>query len=144
MPSRWQYAVGGGVVAAGLALFAILLYVSSERYVPNIRAAVPGTHQIVLEKPGEYAVYYEYESVIDGRVYSTERTLSGLFIRLRRVGDPEPLELSRPSRRGTYDARGRAGGEILRFEIDEPGSYELTAVYQEPGGHGSRAGCWPV
>jgi hypothetical protein len=120
---------GGLVVVAGAVVFAVSLLIELGSYKPNIRVVVPGTHRIELDDPGEYTVYYEYESVIQGRVFSSDRTLSGVLVWITRVGEPDPLKLTHVSERESYETGRYAGGSILTFEAEEPGTYEITGVY---------------
>ena len=77
--------------------------------------------EIELDDAGEYTVYYEYESVIQGRVFSSDRTLSGVLVVIARLGEPEPLKLTHVSERESYETGRYAGGSILTFEAEEPG-----------------------
>ena len=129
VPSRRHYLVGASTLVVGVGLFALLLFLRIERYTPHIRAVVPGTHQISLDRSGKYTVFYEHRSVIEGRFYFTGDTLSGVLVRVAPAGDGEPIPLFRSAKSSSYDARGRAGGSILEFDIEEPGTYELTGVY---------------
>ena len=130
-PSRWHYLAGGLLLVAGAVLFVVFLIVELQGYKPHIRVVVPGTHRIELEDAGEYTVYYEYESVIEGRTFSSDRTLSGILVGITRVGEPEPLKLTHVSERDTYETAQYAGGSILTFEGEGPGAYEITAVFPD-------------
>ena len=136
VPSRRHYLVGSFILVVGVSLFALLLFLRIERYTPHIRAVVPGTHQVELDRSGKYTVSYEYRSVIAGRFYFTDEVLPGILVRIAPAGGSEPRPLSRPANSRTYDARGRAGGSILEFEIDKSGTYELTAVYADNADRG--------
>ena len=136
VPSRRHYLVGSFILVVGVSLFALLLFLRIERYTPHIRAVVPGTHQIELDRSGKYTVSYEYRSVIEGRFYFTDEALSGILVRIAPADGSGPRPLSRSANSRTYDARGRAGGSILEFDIEEPGTYELTAVYADNADRG--------
>ena len=136
VPGRRHYVVGGAIVIAGVGLFAFFLLRAVNDYTPHIRAAVPGTHNIELDDAGKYTVFYEYRSVIDGRVYSTGETLSEILVMVRRDRESEPLELVKPAHRTSYDHGARAGGSMLEFQIEEPGTYEFTAIYSTGVGVG--------
>ena len=136
VPSRRHYLAGTSILVVGVSLFVLLLFLRIERYTPHIRAVVPGTHHVELDRPGKYTVFYEHRSVIEGRFYFTGDTLSGILVRIAPADGSEPRPLSRPANIRTYDARGRAGGSTLEFDIDKPGTYELTAVYADNADRG--------
>jgi hypothetical protein len=102
---------------------------------PEIQVVVPGEHEIHLSDSGTYTVFYEYRSEVDGRVYATAQSLSGLLVALRSKDDFTEVALSSPSGSTTYSVGGRAGVSVLKFEIDEPGTYVLSADYA-PGADG--------
>ena len=129
VPGRRHYVVGSAILIVGVGLFAFFLLRAVNDYTPHIRAVVPGTYDIDLGHAGKYTVFYEYRSVVDGRVYSTGETLSEILVRIRRDRQSEPLELVKPASRTSYDHGERAGGSMLEFRIEEPGTYEFTAIY---------------
>jgi len=96
---------------------------------PQIQVVVPGTHEIYLAKPGKYTVFYEYQSVIDNRIYATGESLSGMLAKLKSKEDSREVILSKPFGMSTYEAGGRAGVSVLEFEIEEPGTYIFAADY---------------
>lgn len=97
-PGRRLYLVGllvavGGIVAAGVGLLAISGKVESFG-----RVVVPGTADLNL-RAGNYTIYYEARSFVDGPVSSTA-PMTGMSCRLT---DPAgaPVEL-RPSSTGDH------------------------------------------
>ena len=133
-PSGWHYLIGVAVWIVGIALFVVLVITQIAGNLPQVQVVVPGTHEIYLEKPGKYTVFYEYQSVIDNKIYATGESLSGMLVILKSKEDSREIALSRPSTSSSYQAGegGRAGTSVLEFEIEEPGSYILSAQY--PGG----------
>ncbi len=137
-PSRWHenHVIGipvliGGVAVSivGFVIFGVFLFNRLSDLAPDIQVVVPGTHEIQLEESGKYTVFYEYRSVVDNKVYSTGESLSGMIVTLQSKKDFREVAMSRPSGSTTYEIGGRAGVSVLEFEIDEPGTYLLTADY---------------
>jgi len=137
-PSRWHenHVIGIPVLIVGLvvsivgfAIFTVFLITRISDLTPDIQVVVPGTHEIQLEESGKYTVFYEYRSVVDNKVYSTGESLSGMIVTLQSKEDSQEVAMSRPSGSSTYETGGRAGVSVLEFEIEEPGTYILTADY---------------
>jgi len=129
---------GAGVLVvgfvAGLVFLITQLLGQCSGITPDIQLVVPGTHEIYLEEPGKYTIFYEYQSVVDSKVYSTGQ-VSGLWVSLVSKDDHRDVPLSKPSTSTSYEWSGRAGESIFEFEIAEPGTYVLTADYS--GGSGT-------
>ncbi len=128
-PSRWQYAIGIAVLVVGFAVFGVFLVTRISGLAPDIRVVVPGTHEIYLGDAGKYTVFYEYRSVVDNQIYSTGESLSGLGVTLKSKRDSREVAMSTPSGTTTYKIGGRAGVSVLKFEVEEPGTYILSADY---------------
>lgn len=131
-PSRWYYALAAIVFIIGSALFGWFLFNNLSGLTDRLtQVIVPGTTVITLKEPGKYTVFYEYQSVVGNRVYSTGQDLSGLECALisRVTGSSVPLYSS--SMNSTYSIGGRSGISVLDFTIAEAGTYEFSAWYPE-------------
>ena len=128
-PSRWHYVIGSAVLIVGFAVFGVFLFTRITSLAPDIQVVVPGTHEIYPEDSGKYTVFYEYRSVVDDRIYSTGESLSGLGVTLESKRDSREVAMSTPSGTTTYEIGGRAGVSVLKFEVEEPGTYILSADY---------------
>jgi len=131
-PSRWYYALAvlvfvGGFVALGLFLWKNLSGVTEGLQ----QVVVPGKVDLALAKPGKYTVFYEHESVVGNKIYSTGESVSGLECSLISARTGAAVRLSRSTVHSTYSMDGRSGTSFLDFSIDEPGTYELSAQYEE-------------
>lgn len=133
--SRWHYLAGAIVIVAGAVSFGIFLFIRLMGMMPEIQVVVPGEHEIHFSDSGTYTVFYEYRSEVDGRVYATTQSLSGLLVALRSKDDFREVTLSSPSASTEYSFGGRSGVSVLKFDIDEPGTYILNADYP-PGADG--------
>lgn len=130
-PSRWQYFTGIAVVLITSALAIALLFVGLFSMIPDERFVVPGTHEVELNNAGQYTIFWEYQSYIDGVVYASS-SFDGLLIHLYK-DDSSEVKLSNPTGNSEYSANGKAGISIIEFEIDEPGIYTLVSYYDEEG-----------
>jgi hypothetical protein len=96
------------------------------------QVVVPGSEEITFEKSGAYAVYYEYRSVVDGKVYVSSKTPPALVCTLtsRTSGDvvgvvPDYV----PTNTYSTKDRERVGVLIRSMTIDEPGTYTFSCRY---------------
>jgi hypothetical protein len=129
MRGRLGYLIGVGVIALGLVCFVAYLAVQTGRIVPDTRVVVPGTHDIDLRSSGKYTVFYEYRSIIGGRVYSTEESEPEISASLTSQKDGRSVEMLQPSERSSYGTHSYKGVSVLQFRIEEPGTYVLTGAY---------------
>jgi len=130
-PSRWFYVLAGLVFVIGVALFAVLLFKNLSGMSDTLmQVVVPGKADITLSEAGKYTIFYEYQSVVDNKVYTTGE-LSGLQCALTSQETGAEIALSSPSGSSTYTLGGRAGRSILAFSIDKPGNYQFSAWYPE-------------
>jgi hypothetical protein len=134
---RRDLALAALVVITGLLIFGWMAYSAlSDIGGDLVQMAAPGTAELDLEKAGEYTIFYEDVSVVEGRFYSTgEAVPPGLVIELLDLSTGEKVDLSPPFGSSTYTFAGRSGRSIAAFEIDHPGVYRMTASYP-PGREG--------
>jgi hypothetical protein len=100
------------------------------------QVVVPGSEEIAFEKSGAYAVYYEYRSVVDGKVYVSSKTPPSLVCTLtsRTTGDvvgvvPDYV----PTNTYSVKDRERVGVLIRSMTIDKPGTYTFSCRYPAGG-----------
>jgi hypothetical protein len=95
------------------------------------RIVVPGTHTITFDEAGEYRIFHERRSSIDGRTYSTPST-PAMEIAFRAAdGTGIPL---RPVSGETYSFGSREGQSVFAFPLDQPGRYTLDVQLPQGGG----------
>lgn len=141
-PSQIFYVMGFAIIIIGISSFLILVFSSINIIDDNpsavsddndlVQLVVPSIEDITLEKTGRYTIYHEYRSVIGNKVYaSSSQEISGLEIVLvsRATGTPIPIEESSVS--STYSVGSRSGVSLFDFNIDEPGTYKLSAFYPD-------------
>lgn len=131
-PGRWYYGLAALVGLIGAAAFIVLLVQGIGEISTGLtRVVVPGTAELELAEPGEYTVFHEYRSVVDGKVYSNPAGIGGLRCTLRAKAASDEVTLTTPTTRSTYTINNREGASLLEFTIDRPGTYVLSAEYDD-------------
>lgn len=130
-PSPWLYGVGIALIIIPFILAMVLLFVDLFEHNPDTRVVVPGTHELNFDDTGKYTIFYEYQSSVDGKGYSTGEYLKGVVVSLHSKDSTQYVPLSTTSGNMTYQIGSRAGKSLFDFEIDEPGIYVLHAEYQD-------------
>jgi hypothetical protein len=128
-PSLWQclWAVPfflTGAVWFGYTLFHGLMHVTDLL----TQVVVPGSAELNLQ-PGQYSVFLEEQSTVNGKIYSTTESVSGLSCRMRSVQTGAPIAMQRSSANVTYDVNGRSGHSVLEFFVKQAGKYEFACDY---------------
>ncbi|UCC11173.1 MAG: hypothetical protein JSW02_07380 [candidate division WOR-3 bacterium] len=133
-PSRWFYGLAVIIALAGSAVFIVFLLGSLGGLTKGLQQiVVPGNYEMMFDKTGTYLVYYEYESVVDGRVFSTGEIISDMQCAVNHKESGRSVRIGPVSASSTYTMGSRAGKAILQFRIDEPGLYEFSAWYDNGG-----------
>jgi hypothetical protein len=131
-PSRWYYVLAGLVFVAGWVLFALFLFKTLSGIGARLQQVVaPGETDLTLREPGNYTIFYEYRGVVGDKVYSTDKSLSGLECVLVSKARNSTVALSPSSMSSTYEFGGRSGRSVFDFTIDQPGAYALSASYPQ-------------
>jgi hypothetical protein len=135
-PGRGYYVLAAIVFLAGLGCFVLVLWRGLSGMSAMLQQAVaPGQSELILSEPGDYTVFYEHESVIGNRVYSTGEAVPGLICELDSKSTGKQVRLRIADGNTTYSFGGRSGRSALYFHIDRPGAYVLTTNYS-PGREG--------
>jgi hypothetical protein len=95
-----------------------------------IRTIVPGSTVLTLNEPGSYTIFYEMESVIDGRVFSPQ-DITGLRVGITSEDSGVKIPLKRTLTKARYSFPGHQGISILSFDIAQPGRYRLDTAYPD-------------
>jgi hypothetical protein len=129
-PGGWWYAVAGAVFLAGVAAFVWLLLSGITGAQKGFqRGVAPGQIQLQLDTPGTYVIFYEFQSVMDGKVYSTADALPPLSVSVAARDSGATVAVAEPTMSQNYSLGSRSGRSILAFEAGQPGTYILTAAY---------------
>jgi hypothetical protein len=129
-PGSWLYGLAAIIVIAGIAGFCILLFSSISGMTKGLtQIVVPGQGPVDIEKAGTYTIFYEYQSVIRNKVYSTDEGLSGLECSLMQQESGKTVALTPVTTSSTYSAGGRSGRALFTFSADRAGIYVVSATY---------------
>lgn len=131
-PSRWYYGLAAAVLVGGFVFFGVFLWKNLSRIGENmIQVVVPGKSQLTLTQPGKYTIFHEHRSVVGNKIYSTGEDISGLECSLVSTPAGSEIALTPSTVSSSYSIGGRSGVSFLDFQIDSPGTYELSAQYAE-------------
>jgi len=124
--------VGVAVVifVAGIAAFACFLTFSLLGIKNSIQhVTVPGTSAITLKDAGKYTVFYEYNGNHE-KLANYSKTWK-LNVTLTDKIRNQVVPISKASSKSNYSFIGHSGSSFLEFSIENPGTYELSAVSQD-------------
>jgi hypothetical protein len=128
-PARGWYIVAGLLaVAAVVASSLFVIYRVNGLGARLLQVVVPGETSLILVETGSHTIFHEYNSVVDGKVYSAP-SLSGLRVSLVSA-DGTPVKLVPPTATSRYSFAGREGISVFTFNVLEPGTYRLAASYE--------------
>jgi hypothetical protein len=131
MASRMWYLLAAAILAAGAAGAALFLPPRLEALQERlVHVVVPGEAIVSLDQAGDYTIFHEARSVVDGTLYHAE-DISGLAVALHSAADGEGVALRHPGATTSYTIAGRSGTSIFSFAIARPGDYRLTAEYAD-------------
>ena len=135
-PSRWYYGLAVVVMFAGMGLFVGTIWMGLSSATSKLQQiAAPGQSEVELRERGEYTVFYEFKSVMDKRVYSSNESVPGLECSLVSKSTGAEVELKPAKVNSNYAIGGRAGRSVFDFHIDQPGTYVFKSSYP-PGREG--------
>ena len=99
-----------------------------------MQIAAPANADLILSEPGEYIIFYENNSYMNGKFYSTGEQISGLEIRVREKATG--LDLATYPAKGsfTYSLGSRSGRSIMAFTAPRAGIYQVNASYSGRAG----------
>jgi hypothetical protein len=129
-PGRWRYGLAILLFLAGGFAFLVAIEGLKTGVDDLIQVVVPGETTITVSEPGDFTIFYENQSIVDGRVFSTG-DLSNLNVQITSDSTGEPVEIEDSSVSTSYTVGGRSGQSIAAFSVDETGDYTLRAAYGE-------------
>lgn len=135
-PGKWLYAVGVMIIVTGFVLMAGFLFKSLFGIQDHLlQLTVPGKYDLTFSETGKYVVFYEYQSVVNGRAYNTKSfNLEGLNISVKSKSSTEEILVDAPFVNSTYSLGGRKGVATFDFEIKKPGEYVFSGKYRKGAG----------
>lgn len=136
-PRRAYFGVAAVIFILGVALFVMFLFQSLLGMTSDLtRVLVPGESEVKLAAPGDYTIFHEYKSIMNGKVYAGNVNISNLTISLRNQDTGEEAALAPTTAGSNYNLGGRSGYGVYNFKIERPGVYVLSAEYEEGRGQG--------
>lgn len=131
MPSRAWYVVAAAVFF-GAIIAAVWLAVARIGGMGEglVQVVVPGAADLTLNAPGTYTIFHERNSQVGGRIYASD-TISGLRVTVRSAASGQDIAVRRPSATSRYNFGGRSGFSAFAFDVDAPGTYRLSAAYDD-------------
>lgn len=137
-PSKIFYGISAVIFVAGIISFIVVLITGISSSMDSIgnRFVVPGSQIIELKDAGNYSIYFEYSSIIDGKVYETS-SINGLVCTLTNNKTGDDITLKNPTIDSDYSMNGRKGKSLFDFSIEESGKYTIQAKYES--GEGEKA-----
>jgi hypothetical protein len=114
------------VIGAGIAVLAFTRLIDSIEQMP--RMVVPGEKTFTLPA-GEYVIYAESQSTVDGVAYVNERFRVNCSLS---ASDSSPLPLSSHGGKLKYDLGDYEGGAIFDFELPADGTAKLACETDQP------------
>lgn len=140
-PSGWWYVAGALCIVAGIvagiataAVGFVRALDRSERFARFVSPTAPeDPGRFELSKPGKYVVYYEHESVVDGRTYSTSSDApAGLDVRITDDSGGS-VAVDRYTSDFTFSRNGTVGTAVYTFEALRAGRYSIAISADESG-----------
>ncbi|MHC4423180.1 MAG: hypothetical protein ACYS0C_05565 [Planctomycetota bacterium] len=132
-PSRWWYGLSAGIVLFMFVCFGVVFITLAFRVKRRIhRIVVPAINKLEFPVVGNYIVFHEYQSVLEDKIFSRDKKVPmDLTFSLHSVDGSEEISLSRTHQNAKYQYGERKAVSFLRFEINSPGTYVLTATYAD-------------
>ena len=131
-PSLWSYSIPILVFIVTMIFFVTNLFSGIMSIDKGFhRFVVPGKQTVHLSKSDHYDIYYEYESVLNGQIYSTGTKLKGMSCTLQNPATSEKISLLNPGMNSTYNISNKAGRSIFQFNIQKEGDYDFTCGYMD-------------
>ena len=75
-----MFLIAGPAISSAIVFSTVFSNIESMTEIPSIQIVVPGSSDITLPQPGEYTIFYEYRSMVDNRIYSTDQDISYYYI----------------------------------------------------------------
>jgi hypothetical protein len=115
---------------AGLSIFLYSLLHGIYHLTDSLtQVVVPGESRLEFQQAKSYTVFLERQSVINGKVHSTDDSVNGLECNLVPVGGVQKIEMRQSRMATTYDVGGRSGRSILEFRVPVDGTYTFACGY---------------
>lgn len=136
-PSVVNYVVASLIMVGGVVGCIVFLISRLSVLGEQPTYLVPGTHTLECTEAGFYTIFHEYQTVVDGKYYSSPPgSLTGLTCTVISETD-DTLQVTPLKSKSTYSFGSREGYGILKFKVETPGTYTFEAIL--PEGHTDQA-----
>ena len=90
---------------------------------PTMEFVVPCNQEVEFKEAGEYTIYLQLLTQINGQTYTAEEGLEGLSCKLFK--GEEEITIYTTDIQYNYNKEGKLGSAYYEFSIKEPGMYRL-------------------
>ena len=129
----WWYVCGGALILSGIILSApagLLWFLKNKQ--PSTQFLAPGSQEVVVTKPGNYYLWFDYETLYQGRSYEfSENIPGGLEFKLIDTRTKSAVEMTTDFSTKVSSGRNKSTS-IGRFRLDHPGKYRITVSGDSP------------
>jgi hypothetical protein len=116
--------------AIGMGLFCFFLFQSLTHLTDNLtQIVVPGSTELSLRHGLNYTVFLEEQSVVNGKIYSTTESVSGLECHVTSVQNGATIPILTSKMTSSYSVSNRSGHSVLEFRTNEDGKYLFACAY---------------
>jgi len=130
--SWWFYVLALALFVGGVGYFFYDLWHGLPHIADSlVQIVVPGEAQLNLRHGQDYTVFLEARSVVSGKIYSTDDSMSGLECKVSASSRDEVIPLLRPGVSTTYNVGRRSGRSVLQFRVPQDGTYKFACGYGE-------------
>jgi len=132
---RWIYIVLAILVTLGGIGGSVWWLYSNITKLPGElkRVVIPGKSTFTLDERGEYTIFYEYKSFIDGKVYATGENLGEFEIKILNPGGGE-VEVKSATVSSEYNVGAYSGYGVYTFDAPTTGEYTITGSIGDGSG----------
>lgn len=130
-PTRRPYLYAVLLDVAGVVIAILLCTRGMSGLQESTQLLVPGTCELSLKKPGDYTIYHEHTSVMNGKLFVAGQSIDGLACTLVNKATGASIPLHVPGARSSYTIGARSGTSVLGFHLSEGGTYLLSAAYPD-------------
>jgi predicted RNA-binding Zn-ribbon protein involved in translation (DUF1610 family) len=114
------------IFVAGIVLFVTFLTFSLMDINNSFtKVNVPGTTTINLKDKGEYTIFYEYKN--DEEESKNYSEVKDMDISITNINTKKTVSISNSGTSSHYSFSGAEGRDIFKFNVEEPGNYEIGA-----------------
>jgi len=130
-PSVWHCLWGAPFILIGGGAFVYTLFHGITHATDSLtQIVVPGSAKLTLRHGQLYTVFLEDQATVNGKIYSTTQSISGLTCR---VGSDKGTTqaIKKSSVNVSYTVGSRSGHSVLEFSVQEDGRYLFSCDYGE-------------